>query len=129
MRFEPLMLMVTAITLQAQEISHSTGPVVIHKVEPVYTSEAIAAKLQGTVILSAMIGRTESRRIFTWYGNLERAYQQLAEVSKCRKRVFRNLVDWAMFPKNSAGFTLGHCRWPMRESRTLFRSLRPAFCR
>jgi periplasmic protein TonB len=56
MRFAPLLLVVAAITLQAQEISHSTAPILIHKVDPVYTSEAIAAKLQGKVILSAMIG-------------------------------------------------------------------------
>jgi protein TonB len=56
MRLLPLVLMFAAFTLLAQEISHTTTPVVIHKVEPVYTSEAIAAKLEGTVILSAMVG-------------------------------------------------------------------------
>ena len=48
--------MIAAITLVAQELSHSTPPVIIKKVDPIYTSEAIAAKLQGDVILSAIIG-------------------------------------------------------------------------
>jgi TonB family protein len=56
MRLAPLLLMVAAITLQAQEIAPSTPPILIHKVDPVYTSEAVAAKLQGTVILSFMVG-------------------------------------------------------------------------
>ena len=56
MRFAPLLLMVAAITSQAQEIAPSTPPALIYKVDPVYTSEAVAAKLQGTVVLSAMIG-------------------------------------------------------------------------
>lgn len=56
MRFAPFLLMVAAITSQAQEIAPSTPPALIYKVDPVYTSEAVAAKLQGTVVLSAMIG-------------------------------------------------------------------------
>jgi len=42
--------------LQAQEISSLTYPSVIHRAEPEYTKAALNAKLQGTVILSLVIG-------------------------------------------------------------------------
>jgi outer membrane biosynthesis protein TonB len=54
--FAILMLMGAAALLQAQEISHSTQPTVIHKTDPAYTDEALAARIQGTVILQLVIG-------------------------------------------------------------------------
>jgi TonB family protein len=42
--------------VRAQEISHSTPPMVIHKAEPEYTEEAREANLEGIVILSAVVG-------------------------------------------------------------------------
>jgi protein TonB len=55
MRLAILFLMSTGI-LCAQEIAHSTSPQITHAAKPVYTKEAFAAKLQGTVILSTVIG-------------------------------------------------------------------------
>jgi len=54
--FAILMLMSAAALLQAQEISHTTQPSVIHKTDPVYTNEAVAARIQGTVVLQLVIG-------------------------------------------------------------------------
>ena len=51
-----LLLVTAAGILHAQEISHSTPPSVIHRSDPEYTKDALAAKLQGLVILSALIG-------------------------------------------------------------------------
>jgi protein TonB len=55
-RLAILMLMTVSALLQAQEISHSAQPTVIHKTDPAYTGEALAAKIQGTVILQLVIG-------------------------------------------------------------------------
>jgi protein TonB len=51
-----ILLLITAVSLRSQEISHTTAPKLIHKVEPQYTKEALDAKLQGTVALDAVIG-------------------------------------------------------------------------
>jgi TonB family protein len=51
-----ILLMVGAVSLRSQEILHSTQPTLIHKVEPQYTKEALEAKLQGAVNLSATVG-------------------------------------------------------------------------
>ena len=51
-----ILLLIIGASLPAQEISHTTQPILIHKVEPQYTKEARDAKLEGTVTLSAMIG-------------------------------------------------------------------------
>jgi TonB family protein len=48
-------LILIAVSLPAQEISHQTPPRVIHKVEPEYTEEARKANLQGTVVLTTFI--------------------------------------------------------------------------
>jgi protein TonB len=55
MKFAILPL-IAVVSLQAQELSHTTYPVVLHKAEPQYTKEAIDAKIEGDVILSTMIG-------------------------------------------------------------------------
>jgi protein TonB len=47
---------IAVASLFAQEISHTTQPILIHKAEPQYTKEARDAKLEGTVELSTMIG-------------------------------------------------------------------------
>jgi len=51
-RFPPA----TVIQNYPQELSHTTEPIVISKTEPQYTKEALAAKIEGDVILSMMIG-------------------------------------------------------------------------
>jgi periplasmic protein TonB len=51
-----VLCLITAISLYSQEISHTTDLRVIHKVEPEYTKEALDAKIEGTAILSSMIG-------------------------------------------------------------------------
>ena len=56
MKFAALFLIAAAVVLQPQEISHTTPPRVIHTVQPEYTKDAMDAKLQGTVILSALVG-------------------------------------------------------------------------
>lgn len=56
MRLAVLLLTTFAITLQPQEVSRSTPPRVIHKVDPMYTQEALDAKLEGTVVLGCTVG-------------------------------------------------------------------------
>ena len=51
-----ILLLTAVITLRPQEISHTTEPRLIHKAEPQYTKEARAAKIQGEVCLSLIIG-------------------------------------------------------------------------
>ena len=51
-----ILLLIAALSLRSQEISHTTEPRVIHTVEVQYTKEALAAKLQGEVVLSLTIG-------------------------------------------------------------------------
>ena len=51
-----ILLLTAAITLRPQEISHTTEPKPIHTVRPQYTKEALAAKIEGDVILSSMVG-------------------------------------------------------------------------
>lgn len=51
-----ILLLIAVVPLPSQEISHTTPPKLIHKVEPEYTKEALDAKLQGTVVLDAVIG-------------------------------------------------------------------------
>ena len=50
-------LLLTAVAiLHPQEISHTTELKPIHTVPPQYTKEALAAKIEGDVILSVMVG-------------------------------------------------------------------------
>jgi protein TonB len=51
-----ILLLIAVVSLRSQEISHTTPPKLIHKVEPQYTKEALDAKLEGTVALDAVIG-------------------------------------------------------------------------
>src|SRR6185503_5081198 len=51
-----ILLLTAVITLRPQEISHATDPKLIHTVRPQYTQEALAAKIEGDVILSLMVG-------------------------------------------------------------------------
>jgi protein TonB len=51
-----VLYLIAGISLYSQEISHTTSPRVIHKVEPEYTKEALDAKIEGTVVLSSTIG-------------------------------------------------------------------------
>lgn len=55
MKIAALLLIGASALLQAQEVSHRTGPVLIHKTEPAYTDEAIAAGLEGTVVLRFIV--------------------------------------------------------------------------
>jgi hypothetical protein len=55
MKFAALCLIAAAVVLQPQEISYTTQPRVIRKVQCEYTKEARKAKLQGTVV-SALVG-------------------------------------------------------------------------
>jgi TonB family protein len=55
MKLAILFLLVSVGVLLPQEISHRTGPKLIHRVDPEYTKEALTAKLQGTVVLSLVI--------------------------------------------------------------------------
>jgi TonB family protein len=56
MRLSVLVLIAVACTLPAQEIMHTSPPRVIHRVDLEYTDEALSAKLQGTVVLSTVVG-------------------------------------------------------------------------
>jgi len=56
MRLVALFLVIAAGALQAQEISHTTPPKVVHTVRPQYTQEAIDAKLEGDVVVSLIVG-------------------------------------------------------------------------
>jgi periplasmic protein TonB len=56
MRLAVLALLAAAISLQSQEISHTTPPHVIDRADPDYTKEALDAKIEGDVILSLIIG-------------------------------------------------------------------------
>ena len=56
MRFAFFIFVAVAGLLRSQEISHSTSPVLIHRVEPEYTEEALDAKIEGEVVLSTTIG-------------------------------------------------------------------------
>lgn len=56
MKLAVLVLIAAAGSLQPQEISHTSRPRIIHTIRPEYTKEALDAKLQGTVVLSALIG-------------------------------------------------------------------------
>jgi TonB family protein len=40
-----------------QELAKSTPPSVLSKVDPAYTEEARAAKIEGTVVLSVLVGK------------------------------------------------------------------------
>jgi len=50
-----VLLLLAAVTLLPQEISHDTELKVIHKADPEYTPEALEAKLVGDVILSVVV--------------------------------------------------------------------------
>jgi protein TonB len=52
----PILLLLAVITLRPQEFSHTTEPKPIHTATLQYTKEALAAKIEGEVILSSMIG-------------------------------------------------------------------------
>ncbi len=54
-KFAILMLMSASAVLQAQEAT-TRPPVVANRTDPAYTDEALAARIQGTVILQLMIG-------------------------------------------------------------------------
>ncbi len=56
MRLALLLLLAGAVTATPQTFPTETSPNVLYKVDPGYTREALDAKLQGTVILAAMIG-------------------------------------------------------------------------
>jgi periplasmic protein TonB len=67
-----LLLLLVAVTLLPQEISHNTSPQVIHKADPEYTSEALEAKLVGTVILSVVVdteGNATEIKVIKGLGN------------------------------------------------------------
>src|SRR5579862_2510871 len=49
-------LIAVAGLLHSQEILHSSPPKVLRKVNPEYSKEALDAKREGTVVLSAMTG-------------------------------------------------------------------------
>jgi TonB family protein len=51
-----ILLLTAVITLRPQEISHTTEPKPIHTVRSQYTKVALAAKIEGDVILSLMVG-------------------------------------------------------------------------
>src|SRR5258708_35093224 len=51
-----ILLLIAVVSLRSQETSHKTEPRLIHKVEPQYTKEALAARIQGVVVLSLTIG-------------------------------------------------------------------------
>jgi protein TonB len=51
-----ILLLMAAVSLRSQEISHTTQPRLIHKEQPEYTKEARAARIEGDVSLSLMIG-------------------------------------------------------------------------
>jgi protein TonB len=51
-----ILLLIAAVSLHPQELSHTTSPTLVHKVEPHYTKEALDAKLQGEVRLSFVVG-------------------------------------------------------------------------
>jgi len=51
-----ILLLVAVVSLRSQEISHTTEPRLIHKVELQYTKEALEAKLEGDVTLSLTVG-------------------------------------------------------------------------
>jgi protein TonB len=55
MRLAVVLLIAAVGLIQPQEISHTTSPKVIHKVEPEYTKEALAAKIEGVVNLLFVI--------------------------------------------------------------------------
>jgi len=55
MKLVVLGLIAAASSLLPQEISHTTAPRVVHRADPEYTKEALDAKLEGTVVLSAII--------------------------------------------------------------------------
>jgi TonB family protein len=51
-----ILLLITAVSLRPQEISHTSDPKPIHVVRAQYTNEALAAKIEGDVILSLLVG-------------------------------------------------------------------------
>lgn len=51
-----ILLLTVAASLRPQELSHTTGPKLIHTAQPQYTKEAFAANLEGDVTLSSTIG-------------------------------------------------------------------------
>lgn len=55
MKATALLLIAGAGLLQPQEVSHTTLPKIIHRVEPKYTKDALAAKLEGLVVLSFVL--------------------------------------------------------------------------
>ena len=50
------LLLAAAGLLQPQELSHTAPPKVIHRADPEYTKEALDARLQGVVSLTAVVG-------------------------------------------------------------------------
>ena len=58
MKFAVFILIAATASIQAQEIMRhaTTPPKVIHKVEPEYTKEAQDAKVEGVVVVTALVG-------------------------------------------------------------------------
>jgi protein TonB len=50
-----VLLLLAAVTMLPQEMSHETFARVIHKADPEHTQEALDAKLTGEVILSVIV--------------------------------------------------------------------------
>jgi TonB family protein len=55
-RISALIAFAALATIYGQETQPNTPPAVIHKVDPEYTQEALAAKYEGTVLLHATVG-------------------------------------------------------------------------
>lgn len=51
-----ILLLIAAVSLRSQELSHTTEARLVHKAEPQYTKEAQAAKIEGDVSLTLTIG-------------------------------------------------------------------------
>jgi TonB family protein len=51
-----ILLLTALVSLRPQEISHTAEPKPIHTVRSQYTKEALAAKIEGDMILALMVG-------------------------------------------------------------------------
>lgn len=51
-----VLLLIAAACLYPQELSHATSPRTAHKVDPEYTKQALDAKVEGDIVLSAIVG-------------------------------------------------------------------------
>ena len=55
MKLAVLLLIAVSGLVQSQQVFLTTPPKVIHQTEPEYTKEALDAKIQGTITLSAVV--------------------------------------------------------------------------